>query len=94
MTYKYSRFGKLPMSGDRLPEKLRVDKSLQRKIKEKRKTMCTHLSKNPLSELLERIKFTTKKKKNAANWRDRKKLYNNKLKNKPNKSKQLPMDGV
>jgi hypothetical protein len=63
VTYKYSRFGKLPMSGDRLPEKLRVDKSLQRKIKEKRKTMCAHLSKNPLSELLERIKFTTKKKK-------------------------------
>jgi hypothetical protein len=30
------------MSGDRLPEKLRVDKSLQREKKEKRK-ICAHI---------------------------------------------------
>jgi hypothetical protein len=62
------------------------------KKQEKRKTMCTHFSKNPLSELLESMKFTTKK--TTTNWRDRKKLYNNNLKNLHNKSKQLPMDGV
>jgi hypothetical protein len=42
MTYKYSRFGKLPMSGDRLPEKLRVDKSLQRKKKKKKEKNNVH----------------------------------------------------
>jgi hypothetical protein len=43
MTYKYSRFGKLPMSGDRLPEKLRVDKSLQRKKRKKKGKQCAHI---------------------------------------------------
>lgn len=32
------------------------------KKKKRRKTMCTHFSKNPSSELLESLKFTTKKK--------------------------------
>lgn len=78
------------MSGDRLPEKLRVDKSLQKKKKEKQ---CAHiLAKTHCQNCLK--VWSSPPKKNTTNWRDRRKLYNNNLKNLHNKSKQLPMDGV